>query len=113
MQPGAKIGRTDPAKDPKRALTVEFLNKAGKPELVKIVLDHASVLPEEMLVQKTLALIQFSGLRLFAPSVRRRCYLQVYSRAGLSRPTRVTSLIKSAMSLLNSSSEGISISKAT
>jgi molybdate/tungstate transport system substrate-binding protein len=33
MQPGVKIGRTDPAKDPKGALTVEFLKKADKPEL--------------------------------------------------------------------------------
>jgi molybdate/tungstate transport system substrate-binding protein len=49
MQPGVKIGRTDPAKDPKGALTVEFLKKADKPELAKLVLDH---LPEETLVQK-------------------------------------------------------------
>ena len=52
MQPGVKIGRTDPAKDPKGALTVEFLKKADKPELAKLVLDHSSVLPEETLVQK-------------------------------------------------------------
>ena len=51
MQPGAKIGRTDPAKDPKGALTVEFLKKADKPELAKIVLEHSSVLPEEALVK--------------------------------------------------------------
>jgi hypothetical protein len=35
-----------------RALTVEFLKKADKPELAKLVLDHSSVLPEETLVQK-------------------------------------------------------------
>ena len=52
MHPGVKIGRTDPAKDPKGALTVEFLKKADKPELAKLVLDHSSVLPEETLVQK-------------------------------------------------------------
>jgi molybdate/tungstate transport system substrate-binding protein len=52
MQPGVKIGRTDPAKDPKGALTVVFLKKADKPELAKLVLDHSSVLPEETLVQK-------------------------------------------------------------
>jgi molybdate/tungstate transport system substrate-binding protein len=52
MQPGVKIGRTDPAKDPKGALTVEFWKKADKPELAKLVLDHSSVLPEETLVQK-------------------------------------------------------------
>lgn len=52
MQPGAKIGRTDPAKDPKGALTVEFLKKADKPELAKSVLEHSSVLPEEALVKK-------------------------------------------------------------
>ena len=52
MQPGVKIGRTDPAKDPKGALPVEFLKKADKPELAKLVLDHSSVLPEETLVQK-------------------------------------------------------------
>jgi molybdate/tungstate transport system substrate-binding protein len=52
MQPGVKIGRTDPAKDPKGALTVEFLKKADKPELAKSVLEHSSVLPEEVLVQK-------------------------------------------------------------
>jgi molybdate/tungstate transport system substrate-binding protein len=51
MQPGAKIGRTDPAKDPKGALTVEFLKKADKPELAKSVLEHSSVLPEEALVK--------------------------------------------------------------
>ena len=45
MQPGVKIGRTDPAKDPKGALPVEFLKKADKPELAKkLVLDHSSVL---------------------------------------------------------------------
>ena len=52
MQPGVKIGRTDPAKDPKGALTVELLKKADKPELVKSVLEHSSVLPEEALVKK-------------------------------------------------------------
>jgi molybdate/tungstate transport system substrate-binding protein len=52
MQPGIKIGRTDPAKDPKGALTVEFLKKANKPELATSVLEHSSVLPEEALVQK-------------------------------------------------------------
>jgi molybdate/tungstate transport system substrate-binding protein len=52
MQPGVKIGRTDPAKDPKGALTVEFLKKAEKPELAKSVLEHSSVLPEEALVKK-------------------------------------------------------------
>jgi molybdate/tungstate transport system substrate-binding protein len=52
MQPGVKIGRTDPAKDPKGALTVEFLKKADKPELAKSVLEHSSVLPEEALVKK-------------------------------------------------------------
>jgi molybdate/tungstate transport system substrate-binding protein len=39
MQPGIKIGRTDPAKDPKGALTVEFLKKADKPELATSVLE--------------------------------------------------------------------------
>jgi molybdate/tungstate transport system substrate-binding protein len=52
MQPGIKIGRTDPAKDPKGALTVEFLKKADKPELATSVLEHSSVLPEEALAQK-------------------------------------------------------------
>ena len=52
MQSGAKIGRTDPAKDPKGALTVDFLKKADKPELAKSVLEHSSVLPEEALVKK-------------------------------------------------------------
>jgi molybdate/tungstate transport system substrate-binding protein len=52
MQPGVKIGRTDPAKDPKGALTVELLKKADKPELAKSVLEHSSVLPEEALVKK-------------------------------------------------------------
>jgi molybdate/tungstate transport system substrate-binding protein len=52
MQPGIKIGRTDPAKDPKGALTVEFLKKTDKPELAASVLEHSSVLPEEALVQK-------------------------------------------------------------
>ena len=52
MQSGAKIGRTDPAKDPKGALTVDFLKKADKPELAKRVLEHSSVLPEEALVKK-------------------------------------------------------------
>jgi molybdate/tungstate transport system substrate-binding protein len=52
MQPGVKIGRTDPEKDPKGALTVEFLKKADKPELAKSVLEHSSVLPEEALVKK-------------------------------------------------------------
>jgi molybdate/tungstate transport system substrate-binding protein len=51
-QPGVKIGRTDPTKDPKGALTVEFLKKADKPELAKSVLEHSSVLPEEALVKK-------------------------------------------------------------
>ena len=51
-QPGAKIGRTDPAKDPKGTLTVEFLNKADKPELTTSVLEHSSVLPEEALVKE-------------------------------------------------------------
>jgi Bacterial extracellular solute-binding protein len=39
-------------KDPKGALTVEFLKKADKPELAKSVLEHSSVMPEEVLVQK-------------------------------------------------------------
>jgi molybdate/tungstate transport system substrate-binding protein len=52
MQPGVKIGRTDPAKDPKGALTVELLKKADKRELAKSVLEHSSVLPEEALVKK-------------------------------------------------------------
>jgi molybdate/tungstate transport system substrate-binding protein len=52
MQPGVKIGRTDPAKDPKGALTVELLKKADKPELAKSVLEHSAVLPEEALVKK-------------------------------------------------------------
>jgi molybdate/tungstate transport system substrate-binding protein len=52
MHSRAKIGRTDPAKDPKGALTVEFLKKADKPELAKSVLEHSSVLPEEALVKK-------------------------------------------------------------
>jgi molybdate/tungstate transport system substrate-binding protein len=47
-----KIGRTDPAKDPKGALTVELLKKADKPELAKSVPDHSSVLPEESLAKK-------------------------------------------------------------
>ena len=51
-RPGAKIGETDPAKDPKGVLTVEFLKKADKPELAKSVLAHSSVLPEEALVKK-------------------------------------------------------------
>jgi molybdate/tungstate transport system substrate-binding protein len=55
MQPGVKIGRTEPAKDPKGALTVEFLKKADKPELAKSVLEHLSVLPEEALVKKVQA----------------------------------------------------------
>src|SRR5262249_6273779 len=52
MGTGVKIGRTDPAKDPKGALTVEFLKKADKPELAKSVLVRSSVLPEEALVKK-------------------------------------------------------------
>jgi molybdate/tungstate transport system substrate-binding protein len=52
MQPGIKIGRTDPAKDPKGVLTVEFLKKAVRPELATSVLEQSSVLPEEALVQK-------------------------------------------------------------
>jgi len=52
LQPGIKIGRTDPTKDPKGALTVEFLKKADKPELAKTVIEHSSILPEEILVQK-------------------------------------------------------------
>jgi molybdate/tungstate transport system substrate-binding protein len=52
MLPGVKIGRTDPAKDPKGALTVELLKKADKPELAKSVLEHSAVLPEEALVKK-------------------------------------------------------------
>jgi molybdate/tungstate transport system substrate-binding protein len=52
LQPGVKIGRTDPAKDPKGALTVEFLKKADNSELAKSVLEHSSVLPEEALVKK-------------------------------------------------------------
>jgi molybdate/tungstate transport system substrate-binding protein len=52
MQPGIKIGRTDPAKDPKGVLTVEFLKKADKTELATSVLEHSSVLPEEALVQR-------------------------------------------------------------
>jgi molybdate/tungstate transport system substrate-binding protein len=51
-QPGAKIGRTDPAKDPKGALTVELLKKADQPEVAKSVLEHSTVLPEEALVKK-------------------------------------------------------------
>jgi molybdate/tungstate transport system substrate-binding protein len=50
--PGMRIGRTNPAKDPKGALTVELLNKAVKPELTKSILDHSSVFPEEALVKK-------------------------------------------------------------
>jgi molybdate/tungstate transport system substrate-binding protein len=50
--PGAKIGRTDPDKDPKGAFTVEFLTKADKPQLAKSVLENSSVLPEEALVKK-------------------------------------------------------------
>ena len=53
MQPGVKIGRTDPAKDPKGALTVEFLKKADKPELAKSVLEHSSVLPESACEEDT------------------------------------------------------------
>jgi Bacterial extracellular solute-binding protein len=49
---GAKIGRTDPAKDPKGALTVELLKKADQPEVAKSVLEHSTVLPEEALVKK-------------------------------------------------------------
>jgi molybdate/tungstate transport system substrate-binding protein len=50
MQSGIKIGRTDPTKDPKGALAVEFLKKADKPELAST---RASVhKPEEGLVQK-------------------------------------------------------------
>jgi len=52
MLPGVKIGRTDPAKDPKGALTVELLKKADKPQLAKSVLDRSSILPEEALVKK-------------------------------------------------------------
>jgi molybdate/tungstate transport system substrate-binding protein len=52
MLPGVKIGRTDPAKDPKGTLTVELLKKADKPLVAKSVLDHSSVLPEEALVKK-------------------------------------------------------------
>ena len=52
MQPGVRIGRTDPAKDPKGALTVELLKKTDKPELAKSVLEHSAVLPEEALVKK-------------------------------------------------------------
>jgi molybdate/tungstate transport system substrate-binding protein len=50
--PGVRIGRTNPAKDPKGALTVELLNKAVKPELAQSILDHSSVFPEEALVKK-------------------------------------------------------------
>jgi molybdate/tungstate transport system substrate-binding protein len=52
VQSGIKIGRTDPAKDPKGAFTVELLKKADKPELSKSVLEHSSVLPEETLVKQ-------------------------------------------------------------
>jgi molybdate/tungstate transport system substrate-binding protein len=55
MVPGAKIGRTDPAKDPKGAFTVEFLKKVDKPKLAESVLEHSSVLPEEALVKKVQA----------------------------------------------------------
>jgi hypothetical protein len=40
------------SKDPKGVLTVEVLKKADKPELATSVLEHSSVLPEEVLVQK-------------------------------------------------------------
>jgi molybdate/tungstate transport system substrate-binding protein len=52
MQPGVKIGRTDPAKDLKGAFTIEFLEQADKPDLAKSVLEKSSVLPEETLVKK-------------------------------------------------------------
>jgi molybdate/tungstate transport system substrate-binding protein len=55
MQPGVKIGRTDPAKDPKGALIVELLKRADQPDLAKTVLEHSSVLPEELLVEKVQA----------------------------------------------------------
>jgi molybdate/tungstate transport system substrate-binding protein len=51
MLPGVKIGRTDPAKDPKGVLTVEFLKKADKSQFAKSVLDLSSVLPEGALVK--------------------------------------------------------------
>jgi hypothetical protein len=49
---GTIIGGTDPAKDPKGALTVELLRKVDKPELAENVLKSSSVLPEEALVKK-------------------------------------------------------------
>jgi molybdate/tungstate transport system substrate-binding protein len=53
-QPGILVGRTDPATDPKGALTVTILNDAAttynKPQLAKIATDASTVFPENTLV---------------------------------------------------------------
>jgi len=53
-QPGILVGRTDPATDPKGALTVTALKDAasaqGQPALDKIAADSADVYPEDTLV---------------------------------------------------------------
>ena len=55
-QPGILVGRTDPATDPKGALTVTILNDAAttynKPELAKIATDANTVFPENTLVAR-------------------------------------------------------------
>jgi molybdate/tungstate transport system substrate-binding protein len=53
-EPGIKIGRTDPATDPKGQLTVQALQQAasayGQPGLVTAVETNSTVFPEETLV---------------------------------------------------------------
>jgi len=53
-QPGILVGRTDPATDPKGALTVTILNDAAKtynqPALSKLATDSSTVYPENTLV---------------------------------------------------------------
>jgi molybdate/tungstate transport system substrate-binding protein len=58
VEPGLKLGRTDPKLDPKGAFTVDLLKRAekfyGKPDLSQQIIDApdnpAQVLPEETLV---------------------------------------------------------------
>ena len=53
-QPGIRIGRTDPALDPKGVLTVRLLDRAAqvehRPDLARTILAHSEILPEETLV---------------------------------------------------------------
>ncbi len=53
-QPGIRIGRTDPALDPKGVLTIELLTRTEQaehhPGLAATILAHGEILPEETLV---------------------------------------------------------------